>query len=448
MSLQKSIILLGIACISAFRVEKTGKYSSNGSVNILDWYVTDEPIIADVEEIAISGGQNFLNDDRGLIDISVLLNQNGSLISGWSCEMVDKARTDFCDRSLENDTLPTAPEEYAMDRLSLDFKSHPPELAIFCSLNCKNDINMNDSTILKALYVKKEKIDYSNAFNWTIDIPNFDYENNTLYGRHADILLINPGVLEFGKNYTVTVSFKDRSMTSLPYELITHIVPKLYSCTIHPEEGYALKTLFRWKCSHNNAYHHFEIFSVCEDGESLLQSGSYLEDMPFILDKNHEAEVKMMDEYHFVDSITMNVKVKSDYRNISTIEGLNNMVDTNFFDENSNLSLISLMESNEHDELIQALMIFSDELEDLPGNEEFRETIRDYDLIILDILGNVSLDTGTRARQFGTIISRISKRYENQSDPYIAMLSADICERASREYLEYIESDRHPKLRI
>ncbi|KAG5888438.1 hypothetical protein JTB14_008389 [Gonioctena quinquepunctata] len=81
--------------------------------------------------------------------------------------------------------------------------------------------------------------------------------------------------------------------------------------------------------------------------------------------------------------------VKSTFQDVTNKDELKNEVQKQFFDENSNQSLINLISSNKHDELMQTVMISVGNLVGWPKEQDFEDTIKYYNIKILDMMGNV-----------------------------------------------------------
>ncbi|KAG5884169.1 hypothetical protein JTB14_014087 [Gonioctena quinquepunctata] len=176
----------------------------------------------------------------------------------------------------------------------------------------------------------------------------------------------------------------------------------------------------------------------------LLKMGPRLEDLKFKLNANDKVKVKAFDKYHFSAFVDLDVTVESTFEKVTTKDELKNEIRKQFFDENSDQSLNNLMESNKYDDLMQSLMDFVGYLGTMANIEDYEETINDYNIIIVDLMRKVP-NTGKEARNFASMIHRMSKQYKNKSNPDVAKLSSDICEKASDEHLKSLQRDRYSK---
>ncbi|KAG5883722.1 hypothetical protein JTB14_024223 [Gonioctena quinquepunctata] len=93
---------------------------------------------------------------------------------------------------------------------------------------------------------------------------------------------------------------------------------------------------------------------------------------------------------------------------------------------------------------MQYLDTFAEDLAKLPKNDALEDTIKDYHKKIIDFLKKVPVNDRRRTRQLGYVASTISKRYRSKSDPDIADLISDVCEKASSEYLKYVQEESNP----
>ncbi|KAG5883389.1 hypothetical protein JTB14_012739 [Gonioctena quinquepunctata] len=131
--------------------------------------------------------------------------------------------------------------------------------------------------------------------------------------------------------------------------------------------------------------------------------------------------------------------------NVTSNEKLNETLQKLFFDKHSNESLIGLMNSTKYDQKMQTFMALANEFASLPKNDTYEETIKFFEIKMMDMMEKVRSDNQIRARQIGSIISRLSERYENNSDPDIAKHASEICEKASYEYQYYIRHVSKPE---
>ncbi|KAG5879811.1 hypothetical protein JTB14_035891 [Gonioctena quinquepunctata] len=432
-------------------VLNVAEYGGHGIEDVLSdecvFTIIERPraIIAGGEEIAMSN--DFFD-----------LNQNGSLIHEWNGDVEKKSCSDFPNMSTGNDVLLGGSEDYVLGELTHDLKlSVVPtesdwqstsqiirvkrsrtEINITCLENCTpgNVDVMRKITLGVRCIAGCSGIDLS-KFTWSTNGSVFS-------GVTTKELSIKPNVLHLGTSYKIYVTYEGDESISAKTDLITHYRPRMDSCEIKPMEGIALKTKFFVKCipdyDEDNIY---ELYSL--NTELLLTSGPHLEDLPIILGASDTIEVKLIDKHHVFKSKELTVTVKSTFRDVTNKDELKNEVQKQFFDENSKQSLINLIGSKEHDQLMQTFMVLVGNLVELPKEQGFEDAIKDYDIKILDMMRNVTLNTGKRARQFGSIIKKMSRRYDNESDPDFAKLASDICEKASDEYLKYIQRDSYPQ---
>lgn len=80
-----------------------------------------------------------------------------------------------------------------------------------CLKNCppvSQKTNSKEPMILRAVCIKRCKDLSNDLYEWSINIPNFNYDSNTRNGRNTDVFHINKNVLEDGKKYIISVAVK------------------------------------------------------------------------------------------------------------------------------------------------------------------------------------------------------------------------------------------------
>ncbi|KAG5858445.1 hypothetical protein JTB14_013249 [Gonioctena quinquepunctata] len=81
--------------------------------------------------------------------------------------------------------------------------------------------------------------------------------------------------------------------------------------------------------------------------------------------------------------------MKSIFENVTNEEELKIIARKEFFDENSNESLIGLMNSKKHDKLMQTIMALANEFALLQKNDTYADTIKDFDNEMLEMIEKV-----------------------------------------------------------
>ncbi|KAG5882305.1 hypothetical protein JTB14_025293 [Gonioctena quinquepunctata] len=458
-------ILMELHSIGYYRiVSKTTEYDNNGFENVLSdeciFTILREklvPIIAVDGEIALSSGK-LLSDD----DVDISLEQNGSLVYKLSYGVIGTHRSSFHNRTIRNDTLPSVLEEYALDGLMYNFKlsvktgesnirqssirtdrvKRQNKFEIVCVGNCEPDIDVAKKTTVRVESTDGSEIPEGGV--WRISSPDIDLRNDTI--RSNQEFTLKPHKLVFGKSYTV---FWQGGSESPSYPLKTHIMPRIHSCDIDPKTGYSVKTVFHVNCSFtlpNIIGRNVELYAVNNGKEFLLASGFDMEKLPFVLNENDRVKVKLIDQHHFSHSRILDVTVKSK-RIPSSEEAIQEKIQEAFFDENSEHSLYKLRRDKKYEQLLQTARVYSEEVLKLP-HEVFNNTAHKYNKVLLEIMQKVPIASGTRSRQVVTLMGNIAKQYANGSDSDIAKFSTDLCERASREYQNYIEADPYKKFML
>ncbi|KAG5863088.1 PKD/REJ-like domain, partial [Gonioctena quinquepunctata] len=254
--------------------------------------------------------------------------------------------------------------------------------------NSKPDIDVTKKTILFIRCVGDcESVDFRKG-TWTINITNFDYDKYTDYGQHSDILSIKPNVLVFGKYYDVSFSHPGIDQ-GYGFLLHTHADIKSFTCKLQPEVGYAAKTIFHLNCDAKVTNRKYEVFSSNKN-DVLLTSGTKLADLAFVLSVNDKVKVKLIDPYRSESVSTLvDVTLKSIFENVTNEEELKIIARKEFFDENSNESLIGLMNSKKHDKLMQTIMALANEFALLQKNDTYADTIKDFDNEMLEMIEKV-----------------------------------------------------------
>ncbi|KAG5873154.1 hypothetical protein JTB14_003162 [Gonioctena quinquepunctata] len=426
------------------------------------------PKIVVSKEIDISCSKLRSADDEESVDLNLCPKQNGSPIYELTCDVIWTPNPGFCNGSLENDAPSTVTSEYTSDSLPNEFKLYVnigesncrqstsqsirvkrgAKYTISCVGNCIPEIDVSKITTLRARC--HEGCDLAGTLYWKIDIPNFDVDKDALTGTVAEELILKPNKLVFGRNYTV--QFVDSGGSEVvTYNLLTHTHPKIHSCEINPKEGYAVKTKFHVKCSYNLTNmpgRNFEVYAVNEDKAFPLTSGFEVENLEFGLNANDKVKVKVFDQYHFSDSQILDVAVRSIFENVTSMKGYREVIEKVFFDKNSNQSLDDLKRYKRYDQLLQSIMVLSEELEKLKTNAGYENLRNDYNKGLLEMMQKVPLTGEFRPKQMVSLMGTVSELFDDELNQEISKLSNDICEKSSIEYQNYILRDPYSKYMI
>ncbi|KAG5883395.1 hypothetical protein JTB14_012745 [Gonioctena quinquepunctata] len=288
--------------------------------------------------------------------------------------------------------------------------------------NSNPDIDVTKPTSLFMACVEDCKLSDLYNCTWTINISNFDYDRDTYSGQHTHKLLIKPNVMVFGEYYEAwfTNGGDDQIYGFL---LNTHADIKSLTCKLQPEVGYAAKTKFHVTCDAKVLNRKYEVFSS-NVNDILLASGTKLEDLSFVLSFNDKVKVKLLDPYRS-DSVSalVDVTLKSFFENVTNKEELKIMAKKGFFDEHSDESLIGLMNSKKHDELMQTIMALANEFALLQKNDTYADTIRDFDNQMLEMLEKY--DAASK--------KMVSLCYLNAESLSLAMVAGDKTESAGSD---------------
>nr|XP_023030409.1 polycystic kidney disease protein 1-like 2 [Leptinotarsa decemlineata] len=354
------------------------------------------------------------------------------------------------------DVLLMVPIEYAsaeseqtdwrkMSQIIESRKRTKPVLSWRCWSNCpplSPIVDIEKDMVLEA-YCKLncEQIQTNQTFRWSVEVPDFDYDKFTL-GRDQGKFTIKKNAFQTGKTYTVGFSLlgeKGKIRAMFP----THIGPKLGECSVNPPRGYASRTQFHVKCNHKPGNVTYKLYSVSNQSEFLLATGTSLEAMPIMLNEDVAVKVKIIDEYKFTDEKQMSVIVFASLKNVHTSKELVNDIEVKYFDAKKDRSVIGLMKSNRTDDLLQMLNVLTEEMAKLAKNNETEVTMKEYHKRILDILKNIPLESREVAKQVAVISSKIATQYEQKSDPDIAEATSEVCQFASDKYLDHIEDESY-----
>ncbi|KAG5869001.1 Polycystic kidney disease protein 1-like 2, partial [Gonioctena quinquepunctata] len=337
------------------------EYDGNGIENMLSdegvFRIKEEkplPTIVGDNQISMRSGDSSV-DNRQSIDPKVPSNQNNSLIDEWSCNEMGKPRNDFCNRSLRNDASLVVPKGDAVDGLRYNFtfssktdeldwhstsqrirvKRGIPKLHILCVDNCQpvtTFSNVKDRIVFEAICDENcNNVDKYKTYRWSINFTNFDYEANTEFSRIRDYLFLKPNVMETDQTYLVTLE------------------------------------------------------------EYQLTQGPDLKELSFVLNENAKVKVELMDEYGYSNSVDVDVTVAKAFQEMNTKEELINEVNNKFLDDNSKNSLKNMIRSKKFGEVMQFLNVLTEELAQIKKNDEFGDTIKIYDMKIMNMLKEVPL---------------------------------------------------------
>ncbi|KAG5884806.1 hypothetical protein JTB14_019492 [Gonioctena quinquepunctata] len=369
------------------------EYYNNGMRNMLSdecafTIITEQPVIAGDEKIP-RDGDLFSMDGRGIINPNVPCNGNESFTNVWHWDETEKNHNDFHKRSLANDTILVKPKKSFSDgsRSFRKPKVHLDDLIMKCE-NCDPEVD-----VTKQVTVTVECSEYCGEmkprnYSWSIDIPGFNYEKNTVSGRYHEEFLIKPRVLQAGKSYEVKVTVYIGGFLTPTITLRTSQKTGPYSCEINPKIGLSLKTKFRVNCTFQEQLPF--LFELRDEWEFLVASGPNVEELPFLLNGNKVVTVNFFDEDHVCyGSDDLDVTVTSVFDRITTNEDLKKEVEDLFFDENSNKSLRNLMNSKEYDEFVQYYKILTQGFGTLDKKDEFKDIIEDYDKKLLKMLEEI-----------------------------------------------------------
>ncbi|CAH1155986.1 unnamed protein product [Phaedon cochleariae] len=284
-------------------------------------------------------------------------------------------------------------------------------------------------------------------FLWTVNDDEFDYDSGANeFGRNMNIFIINENALKAGKSYHVEVVFTGQLTSKASTWLMTHQGPELLSVKISPNVGDALRTKFILACEPGNGPYVFEIYALSEKSEFLLQKGGRCSEMPLYLSSEiKKVKVKMIDEYQYFDSKTVDVTVNPVLGPVTSEKELELEIKKQYFDSSSPDSISNLIESQNYDQLLQVLNVFCDDLEKISETVDGADTVKKYQIEILNILGEAPMLSRERTKQAASIARKIAKSVELKSDPDIARSASKVCEEAAAKNLELLQEEKYPK---
>ncbi|KAJ8920177.1 hypothetical protein NQ315_011838 [Exocentrus adspersus] len=319
-------------------------------------------------------------------------------------------------------------EEWESTTQVVRFEPGVSTIEIKCLRNCPpaaQKTNSRNHVVLLANCVKRCKNLNKDLYEWSLDVPNFDYGANTKTGTSGEVFQVNDNVLEPGREYTVTVAVKGTSsLASMKIEV--HAPPKLISCAVAPPAGVALMTKFTASCQYPTGSYTFEIYSSQNGIDVILKRGVNLEELSFVLGPGSKAKVKLIDGFRFSDERELQVSVSSLLQTSASEKDLEKEILDKYFRSGTDLSIEDTVRSKHFGKALQVLNILADEMFNLQKS------------------GKVPIDTGTRALSLGALATKITEVHKDKPDPEIAAVGTRICKNSGEKVLDYMKTKRFP----
>ncbi|KAJ8920176.1 hypothetical protein NQ315_011837 [Exocentrus adspersus] len=445
--------------------------------------VIPEPPLVEIKggsQKTAQSGESLLVDGGDCVDMDVPPGQPGNLQYKWECTVED-AETDFCTKDLGTGKTITIPAKDAVDGstyiVTLSVKSADSKwestqqivqftddvssvrnIVIKCLKNCPpvtQKTNSEERTILEAKCERNCAGLTKDMYEWTIDVPGFNYETDTQTGQNTDLFSINENVLRQGRMYHVAVTIKN-NVGGATTNLEVHKPPRLELCKVKPPAGVAMTTQFKVECHYQPGQYMFEIFSSKDDIDVIVNKGVMLEVLSFTLSPNSRVKLRIIDMFRFSDTKTLDVDVSASYckskKEVSvTVAQVSPLVNAAASEEQVEKDLVdkystsvdSLMRSKDFEKVLQVGNNLAGELEEVKKSGKDKVADKFYSKL-MECMNDMPMDTGLRARQMGSLAAKITEAYASKPDPSISALATKVCKKSAEVMLKRLKKNRFP----
>ncbi|CAH1260732.1 unnamed protein product [Diabrotica balteata] len=428
------------------------------------------PIIKGGLEVTWEVNKDIILDGSDSIDTESPANSTGNLEYKWSCTVNKETLSKFCKENLKEEPVIVIPAQYVVQGVEyyvkLEVKSVQSDweetsqkiyvlsgastIEIICEKNCIPKVlvtNPKEPVILTVECKKGCETVLPTQYTWTVDKDDFPYDK-TRYGREGTVFFIEKEVLNVDTAYVISVELKtdlDELKGKTAVKINVHKPPSFTECSVKPEKGKALRTYFAVRCSFPKGSYFFEVYSVANQKEILLDRSVRLGNIDFLLPAGADIMVKLIDDYGFSGQKVLNPTVEDPLIIVDDVEKMAYDIDQRYFKKKDKTSLLNLLRAFKYVYLSQKLSIFADELVLLADNKNMEPLVVEQKIKILKLLNKIPLDTISTAKQIASITVKTADvtNYLKSMDPEIANRSTTLCLKAVTMTYQELSAKRY-----